>query len=103
MPTTRLLSSCLKDRRAKLRTVLCAIVKTMIFSRARVQSGREQIMAAIGLDLLAENSDRQSCLDEDCFRELLSRQIPSGEFDERGERTAKATLLPGLKVRPDRE
>ncbi len=65
--SANLLSRWLKDRRSKLSTMLCAVVKNMISNRARVQSGRENIMAIITPDLAADIVSRQEDSSDDSF------------------------------------
>jgi len=65
--SANLLSRWLKDRRSKLSTMLCAVVRNMISNRARVQSGREKIMSAITPDLAADLVSRQIDPAEDSF------------------------------------
>lgn len=62
-----LLSRWLKDRRSKLSTLICAVVKNLISNRARVQSGREKIMEVLWPDLEAEMHGRQMSASEDHF------------------------------------
>ncbi len=65
--SANLLSRWLEDRRSKLSTLLCTVVTNLISNRARVQSGREKIMAVISQDLEADVVDRQMSSSEDSF------------------------------------
>ncbi|WP_278466220.1 RNA polymerase sigma factor [Gimesia maris] len=70
-----LLSRWLKDRRSRLSTMLCVVVRNLISNRARVQSGREKIMEEIIPVLAAENEERQTDSTEDSFYEAWVEEL----------------------------
>lgn len=70
-----LLSRWLKDRRSRLSTMLCVVVRNMISNRARVQSGREKIMDEITPILAAEIVARQSDSVEGSFYEAWVEEL----------------------------
>ncbi|MFH1303314.1 MAG: hypothetical protein ABIK07_19790 [Planctomycetota bacterium] len=70
-----LLSRWLKDRRSRLSTLLCTVVRNLISNRARVQSGREKIMNEITPVLAAEIVGRQSDPAEDRFYESWVEEL----------------------------
>ncbi|WP_417385746.1 RNA polymerase sigma factor [Gimesia sp.] len=70
-----LLSRWLEDRRSRLSTLLCTVVRNIISNRARVQSGREKIMDEITPALAAEMTSRQSDSVEDHFYEAWAEEL----------------------------
>lgn len=67
-----LLSRWVTERNARLRTLICTIVRNQLSNRGRIQSGRERLLREHGgkLDYLAENSEQ---LPDDASDDLQDR------------------------------
>ena len=73
--TADLLSRWLEDRRSRLSTMLCVVVRNLISNRARLQSGREKIMHELKPVLTAEIARRQRDPAEDRFYEAWAESL----------------------------